>query len=296
VLGFVNVFKPAGPTSAQIVARIRRIYSMYGRDRRLAVGHLGTLDPQAAGVLPIAIGKATRLIPLLEDQRKAYAATIVLGRSTATQDATGETVATGPLPPQWERRLAAALTSFTGKISQTPPMYSAVHHEGKRLYELARDGKTVERRPRTVTIYGLSLLGTQTSRRDGEAIARVRVACSEGTYVRTLCEDLGAAIGVPAHMGALVREASGSFVLYESQLLETIAEDPLGALIAPEHIIPFPTIVLDLKASADFRAGRIVPLPEGAPSHNVFVRDHSRTLVGVGEAHGAMLAPRKVFV
>jgi len=290
-IGFVNVFKPAGYTSAQIVARIKRIYGVYGGDRRIAAGHLGTLDPQAAGVLPVAIGKATRLIPLLEDQRKAYTALLVLGRSTTTQDALGDTVATRELPAHWESKLEAALGGFIGKIAQVPPMFSALHHDGKRLYDLAREGKTVERKARNVTIYGLTLLGTE-----GPNKARIRVACSEGTYVRTLCEDLGAAIGVPAHMGALVREASGPFVLYESRLLEEIAEDPQRAVTAPEHIIPFPTIVLDLRGSADFRAGRVVPLPQGAPAARVFVRDHSRTLVGVGEAHGALLAPRKVFV
>jgi tRNA pseudouridine55 synthase len=294
VIGFVNVFKPAGYTSAQIVARVRRIYGVYGRDRKVAAGHLGTLDPQAAGVLPVAIGKATRLIPLLEDQRKAYTALLVLGRSTTTQDAMGQTVASGDLPPHWERALADAIPHFIGRIAQTPPMFSAVHHEGKRLYELARDGQVVERKARGVTIYGLSLLGTEAS--SGQGRARIRVACSEGTYVRTLCEDLGTAIGVPAHMGALVREASGPFVLYESYTLDQIAHDPQAAVVPPEHIIPFPTIVLDLRGSADFRAGRVVPLPQGAPAQHVFVRDHSRTLVGVGEAHGAMLAPRKVFV
>jgi tRNA pseudouridine55 synthase len=114
--------------------------------------------------------------------------------------------------------------------------------------------------------------------------------------VRTLVEDLGKAIGVPAHMGALVREASGSFILYEASTLEEIADRPRESLIAPEHIIPFPTIVLDLRHSADFRAGRVVPLPAGAAAKHVFVRDESRTLVGVGETHGALLAPRKVFV
>lgn len=291
MIGFVNVFKPAGPTSAQIVARLRRIFGVYGRDRRIAVGHLGTLDPQAAGVLPIAIGKATRLIPLLTDQRKQYAATIVLGRSTTTQDALGETVETGELPDDWETRLEAVLPQFTGKVTQTPPMFSAVHHDGKRLYELAREGKTVERKARTVTVYGITLLGTESN-----GIARVRIACGEGTYVRTLCEDIGAALGVPAHMGALVREGSGPFILYEARTLDEVASDPQSSVIAPEHIIPFPTIVLDLRSSADFRAGRVVALPEGAPAEQVFVRDHSRTLVGVGEAHGAMLSPRKVFV
>jgi tRNA pseudouridine55 synthase len=291
MIGFVNVFKPAGPTSAQIVARVRRIYGVYGRDRRIAVGHLGTLDPQAAGVLPVAVGKATRLIPLLTDQRKAYAATLVLGRSTTTQDALGETVETKALPDDWESRLEPVLARFTGRIEQAPPMFSAVHHEGRRLYELAREGKTVERKSRTITVYGIALLGVEPG-----GIARIRIACSEGTYIRTLCEDIGEAMGVPAHMGSLVREASGPFILYEARTLDEVTNDPQGSLIQPEHIIPFPTIVLDLRASADFRAGRVVALPEGAPAQNVFVRDHSRTLVGVGEAHGAMLSPRKVFV
>jgi tRNA pseudouridine55 synthase len=298
MLGFVNVFKPAGPSSAHVVARLRRIYGLYSRDRHIAVGHLGTLDPQAAGVLPVAIGKATRLIPMLTDQRKAYVCTIVPGRSTTSGDALGETVEAAEVPAGWDRRLRDILPQFVGKLEQVPPMYSAVHHEGKRLYELAREGKIVERKSRSVTIYGLTLLGVEhPSTGSGQApVARLRVACSEGTYVRTLCEDLGKAIGVPTHMGALVREGSGSFVLCESHTLDEIADQPREAIIPPENIIPFPTIVLDLRHSADFRAGRIVPLPTGAPAKHVFVRDESRTLVGVGETHGAMLAPRKVFV
>lgn len=291
MLGFVNVFKPAGPTSAHVVARLRRIYGVYSRDRKIAVGHLGTLDPQAAGVLPIAVGKGTRLIPLLTDQRKAYAAALVLGSSTTTQDALGDVLERADLPNDWQRRLQDVIPQFVGRITQIPPMYSAVHHEGKRLYELAREGKTVERKTRTITVYAITLLGTEPG-----GTARIRISCGEGTYVRTLCEDLGKAIGVPAHMGALVREASGPFVLTEARTIDEIAADPQGALIAPEHIIPFPTIVLDLRGSADFRAGRVVPLPQGAPAQHVFVRDESRTLVGVGEALGALLAPRKVFV
>jgi tRNA pseudouridine55 synthase len=274
-----------------VVSRVRRIYAIYGGDRKIAAGHLGTLDPQAAGVLPLAIGKATRLIPLLEDQRKGYAFTLVLGRSTTTQDASGETLDEGAVPANWPRLLNEALPRFVGKIAQVPPMYSAAHHRGRRLYELARQGKSVERKARTITIYGLTLLGVEVPN-----TARLRVACSEGTYIRTLCDDLGAAIGVPAHMGALVREGSGPFVLYEARTIEEVANAPEDALIAPEHIIPFPTIVLDLRGSADFRAGRVVPLPDGATARHVFVRDESRTLVGVGEALGTLLAPRKVFV
>ncbi|MHB8433996.1 MAG: tRNA pseudouridine(55) synthase TruB [Candidatus Tyrphobacter sp.] len=290
MLGFVNVFKAAGPTSAQVVARMRRIYGVYANDRQIAVGHLGTLDPQAAGVLPVAVGKATRLIALLSDQRKAYAGVLALGRATTTQDALGETTAQGEIPEDWARRLEMAIPSFLGRVEQTPPMFSAVHHEGRRLYELAREGKSVERKPRSVTIYSIAVIGLE------ERAARLRVTCGEGTYVRTLFADLGAAIGVPAHMGALVREASGPFVLSESLLLDEITANPSAALMPPENVIPFPTIVLDLREIVDFRAGRVVPLPEGAPAKHVFVRDASRTLVGVGETHGALLAPRKVFV
>jgi tRNA pseudouridine55 synthase len=295
LIGFVNLFKPAGPSSAQSVSRVRRIYALYAGDRKLAAGHLGTLDPQAAGVLPVAIGKATRLIALLTDQRKSYVCTLVLGRSTTTQDAHGDTIDSATPPKDWSERLEPLLPRFVGRIMQTPPMYSAVRHQGRRLYELAREGKSVERRARAVTVYGLTMLGADPAT-GSERVARLRVACSEGTYVRTLCHDLGAALGTPAHMGALVREASGPFVLYEARTLDEIARAPEGALIAPENIIPFPTIVLDLRGSADFRAGRVVPLPEGATGRHVFVRDESRALVGVGEALGTLLAPRKVFL
>jgi tRNA pseudouridine55 synthase len=289
VLGFLNVFKPSGPSSTQLGARVKRIYER-SLDAKIPVGHVGTLDPAAAGVLPLALGKATRLIPLIEDRRKAYAFTLVLGRATASGDASGATLRETPVPEDAERLLLDALPRFIGRIEQVPPMVSALHHEGRRLYQLARDGITVVRKPRTITIYGLRLLGY------AGGTARMSCACSEGTYVRTLCEDLGAAIGAAAHMGALLREASGPFVLYESLTLDELAADPLGALVPPERVIALPTIVLDGRGATDFCAGRLVPLPQGAIAKHVFVRDSSRVLVGVGEAMGALLAPRKVFV
>jgi tRNA pseudouridine55 synthase len=287
VLGFVNVFKPAGPTSTQVTARVRRLYS---RGEKIAAGHLGTLDPMAAGVLPLALGKATRLIPLIEDTRKSYAFTTVFGTSTETADATGNVIERAAVPENLAERLRTAMPRFIGPIEQIPPMYSALHHEGRRLYDLARAGVTVERKARPITIYGLRIIGIEGN------VARMGVACSEGTYVRTLCEDLGRAVGCPAHMGALLRDGAGPFILAESRTLEEIAADPEAALIAPESIIPFPTIVLDVRGAADFRAGRVVPLPSGATAKHVFVRDASRMLVGVGESVGVLLAPRKVFV
>jgi tRNA pseudouridine55 synthase len=288
VLGFVNLFKPAGPTSTQFGARLRRVY----RDPagKLAIGHLGTLDPQAAGVLPVALGKATRLLPLIVDRRKAYVCTLVLGRATSTGDAFGETVAERGVPDDVDRRLQRAISSFIGAVSQVPPMYSAVKSDGKRLYELARAGKTVERAARTVTVYALRVLG-----RDGNAV-RLRIACSEGTYVRVLCEDLAVACGTVGHMGALLREASGPFVLSESLTLDEVERDPGGALVPPERVIPIPTVVLDGRGATDFRAGRMVPLAQPPADKHVFVRDSARALVGVGETVGALLAPRKVFL
>lgn len=290
MLGFVNLFKPAGPTSTQFGARLRRLYPT-ADGTKLAVGHIGTLDPQASGVLPIALGKATRLIPLIADRRKSYVCTLVLGRATTTGDATGETLSERPLPDgDLDERLEDVAASFIGPIEQVPPMYSAVHHQGKRLYELARAGQTVARAKRPVTIYVLSILG-----RDGNVV-RLRIACSEGTYVRTLCEDIAAACGTVGHMGALLREASGPFVLYESHTLEEVMADPTGALVPPERVIPLPTIVLDPRKATDFRAGRMVAMQEPLGDKHVFVRDSSRSLVGIGETVGALLAPRKVFL
>ena len=288
MLGFVNLFKPAGPSSTQFGARLRRIY----RDPagKLAIGHLGTLDPQAAGVLPVALGKATRLLPLIIDRRKAYACTLMLGRATTTGDAVGETIVERAVPDDVDERLANVIASFVGAVSQVPPMFSAVKSDGRRLYDLARAGKTVERAARTVTIYALRVLG-----RDGNVV-RLRVACSEGTYVRTLCEDLAAACGTVGHMGALLREASGPFVLSESCTLDEIERDPEAALVSPERVIPIPTVVLDGRGATDFRAGRMVPLAQPPADRHVFVRDSARALVGVGETVGALLAPRKVFL
>jgi tRNA pseudouridine55 synthase len=289
MLGFVNLYKASGPTSTQAGSRVRRIFSQLGAGK-LPVGHLGTLDPMASGVLPLAIGKATRLIPLLEDRRKSYQFTLVLGSATDTGDALGTTTSQAPVPGDARKLIESILPRFVGAIEQIPPMYSALHVGGERLYDIARRGETIVRAPRPVTIYALHLVDY------ADGVARMTVACSEGTYIRTLCEDLASAIGTVGHMGALLRDGSGPFVLFEAVTLEQIEADPRAALIPPERVIPIPTVVLDGRNSSDFRAGRLVPLPTGSASKHVFVRDSSRTLVGVGEAVGALLAPRKVFV
>jgi tRNA pseudouridine55 synthase len=190
-------------------------------------------------------------------------------------------------------RISDALARFVGPTLQTPPMYSAVRLGGRRLYALARTGARVERPARPIAVERLELLGIE----NGGTTLRLRIACSEGTYVRTLCEDIGKALGTCAHMGALLREASGPFRLADSRTLEQIADERCAALIPPEAVIPLPTIVLDRGSADAFRAGRVVPLQSASPAETrqVFVRDDERAFVGVGEATGRRLAPRKVF-
>ncbi len=209
-LGFVNVFKPAGTTSAQC-GRARAADLRRSRRHRLPAGHLGTLDPQAAGVLPVAIGKATRLIPL---HRGSPQGVRVHDRSSAARPRRGTRGGDRAEParcrPTLDALLRAAAARFVGIVEQIPPMFSAVHQDGRRLYEIAREGA----RSRAQVAQDHDLRAARSRLRG--AAARMRVACSEGTYVRTLCEDLGNAVGIArAHGGAGAR-GSGPFVLYES--------------------------------------------------------------------------------
>ncbi|MCE5344579.1 MAG: tRNA pseudouridine(55) synthase TruB [Eubacteriales bacterium] len=223
--GFLNVLKPPGMTSAQVVGRVRRLL---GGEK---VGHAGTLDPEAAGVLPLMIGKAARLFDYLQDKGKAYIAEVAFGCATDTQDAQGQVIACGDAYPT-EAALRAALPAFLGEQMQTPPMYSALKRDGRRLYQLARNGETVALEGRPVTVNALTLLGI--TPRHGALIA---LRCSKGFYVRTLCRDLGEALGCPAHMRFLLRTQSGVFSLAEARTLEEVrfaAENGgLGALLTP---------------------------------------------------------------
>jgi tRNA pseudouridine55 synthase len=209
--GFINVLKPPGMSSAQAVARARRLFA------GAKTGHAGTLDPEAAGVLPLMVGRAARLFDSLQDGEKTYIAEIAFGCATDTQDAQGRPVATGDRFPD-ARALEAALAAFTGRRMQTPPMYSALKRGGRPLYDRARSGETVALESRPVTVTELALLG-ETPRHG----ALLRVRCSKGFYVRTLCHDLGRALGCPAHMRFLLRTQSGPFSLETAQTLEQLA-------------------------------------------------------------------------
>ncbi len=234
--GVICILKPPGMSSSDAVTDVRRVFE----EKR--VGHTGTLDPAAAGVLPICIGRATRLFDYLVDKRKEYIAELVFGCATDTEDATGTVTAVSDRTVEPEE-LSAALPRFIGDIEQVPPLYSALNVNGVKLYKLARSGElneALEEKRRTITVYGLELI-----ERTGENRFLIRIECSKGTYIRTLCKDIGEAIGCPAHMAFLLRTRSGAFTLENSYSIAELAEmkergELLSALIpmdrAIEHI------------------------------------------------------------
>jgi len=213
--GILNVAKPSGMTSHDVIDYLRRLTGV------VRAGHTGTLDPGATGVLPVCLGKATRIIRYLPDD-KAYRAEITFGIATNTGDGYGEVIRRGDAAGLTREKVAAALQHFKGKIEQIPPMTSAVRHQGKRLYQLARQGLEVERKARRVVIYDLRLVNVS-GLGSGTPRAVIELACSAGTYVRSLCIDLGEKLGCGAHMSALVRTRAGSFRLADSLTLEEIA-------------------------------------------------------------------------
>lgn len=195
--GVVNILKPAGMTSHDVVAKVRRIY------QTKKVGHTGTLDPEAVGVLPICVGQATRLVEYLTEKDKRYRVLLKFGRETDTQDATGNVIKETAVCTLEREAFAELLDQFVGEIKQVPPMYSAIKKDGQPLYKLARQGIAVEVAPRTVTIHEIKLLMY-----NGES-AMLEVHCGKGTYIRTLCQDIGRAAGSSAYMEYLLRTQSG---------------------------------------------------------------------------------------
>lgn len=218
VSGVLVIDKPAGMTSHDCVARIRRLYGTR------KVGHTGTLDPEVTGVLPICLGHATRLVEYLQELPKRYDVVMRIGYSTTTEDATGEMVEKQEVDTAsiTEERVKAVFQQFLGEIEQVPPMFSAVKVNGKRLYDLAREGTVVERQARKVTIYDLVLHDVCVEQ--GMVDVHFTCTCSKGTYMRTLCVDLGRALGYPAHMKLLRRIKSGPFTEQDAIPLATLEE------------------------------------------------------------------------
>ncbi|WP_075617565.1 tRNA pseudouridine(55) synthase TruB [Paenisporosarcina indica] len=224
--GILPLWKEKGMTSHDCVFKLRKILKMK------RIGHTGTLDPSVEGVLPICLGESTKVAEYLTNAGKLYEAEVTIGSSTTTEDADGEIVDVNHSLKQFSREeILTALTALTGTIDQTPPMYSAVKVNGKKLYEYARAGIEVERPTRQVTIYELTLLSEEYTF-TGEVISfRIRVACSKGTYIRTLAVQIGEKLGFPAHMSHLVRTASGTFTpdkcLTLSQVQERVDNETL---------------------------------------------------------------------
>ena len=248
--GILCVNKPEGWTSFDVVAKVRGI----AHTRK--VGHAGTLDPMATGVLPLFLGIATKACDVMPGEDKAYRATFRLGMTTTTQDRTGEVLTQTPSAVTKEQ-LRAALLSFCGEIEQIPPMYSAVQVNGRRLYDLARAGREVERKPRQVTIYALSLLSFDEEHQTGV----LDVRCSKGTYIRTLCHDLGAALGVGATLTALERYEAGNFSLSDCYTIEELQQfEEQGvleekALPVEQVFLQLPKIRLNAVQSVKFQNG-----------------------------------------
>ena len=249
--GILIMDKPQGFTSHDVVAKLRGIY----QTRR--IGHTGTLDPMATGVLPIFIGRATRACEFAAGDDKTYLATIRLGIETDTQDTTGNILKTAPVTCT-EADVRAVCNRFVGEISQIPPMYSAIKVDGKRLYQLAREGIEVERKPRNITIFSIDV------EKLSDSEYSLCVHCSKGTYIRTLCADIGAALGCGAAMSALRRTQAGSFQLSDAHTFDSLSVNPEAALLPVDSLFrQYASVTVDTNGEKKCRNGAPIPYSSG---------------------------------
>lgn len=297
--GILAVHKPAGWTSHDVVAKVRGIVRMK------RIGHTGTLDPEVTGVLPLCLGRATRVVEYMQELPKEYHAVLRLGYATDTEDITGTVTETAEHVQVTRAEAEAALGAFAGPISQVPPMYSAVKINGKRLYELAREGKNVERKSRTVTVHEIEMTGFDTGGPYPEI--SFRVLCSKGTYIRTLCVDIGRKLGIPSVMVRLTRTMSAGIPAADCLTLEEIErlmeEGRLASRLIPidRAIAHLPAhTVSDEKADAALKGQRlsaraVEPRVEGDTPIRLY--DSRDTFLGIykrQEETGAIV-PVKVF-
>ena len=286
--GVLSVEKGRGVTSFQVVAHLRRVL------RAPRVGHGGTLDPDATGVLPILIGEATKLTPYLVDLDKEYVATVRLGITTTTQDLSGAIVDTRPVPQFGAEVIEAALRRFVGTINQIPPMYSALRRGGRRLYELAREGQSIDREPRSVRVDAIILERLELPELD------IRVRCGKGTYIRTLAADLGEALSCGAALAGLVRTRVGPYTLDSAISWEEVWNRPDASRLwnrlfpSDSALASLPAVTLPAVGAAAFSQGQRVPSP-AAQDGLVRVYGPSGSLLGIGMAHGAVVSPQRVL-
>lgn len=282
--GIIIVNKPAGWTSQDVAAKLRGVF----HEKR--VGHGGTLDPMATGVLPVFVGRATRAVVFFEHADKEYIATLRLGTVTDTQDTTGNILETHPVSVT-KSELEAALSAFTGEIDQLPPMYSAIKINGQKLYELARRGKEVIRHPRRITIHELELLSGE------DTDWQIRIHCSKGTYVRTLCADIGEHLGCGGCMASLQRTKAGAFTLAQAHTMTeiTAANDPEALLLPVDTLFAaYPAVTVNASAERKLRNGAAVKAgsqPDGCC--RVYTEDG--TFLLFGKVAGGQLTTVKSF-
>ena len=284
MFGFLNVYKPTGKTSHDVVAILRRVTKIK------QIGHTGTLDPFAEGVLPICIGKATRLIEYLKDD-KAYIGTVQLGKSTTTYDIDGEGVNESDKVVTQEE-IEKALDSFRGDIEQLPPMYSAIKVGGKKLYEYARKGEEVKIEPRRVNISELKILSYDEKNRQLE----LYVACSKGTYIRSIANDLGEKLGTYGHLIKLVRVKAGNFEVNESVKLEGLEtiEQVEQNLIYPLEYLDYPKYELTDEELERVSHGMPITVHNMKDGTVILIKDNQ--LTAVGENKKGTIKCQKVFI
>ena len=283
--GILIIDKPADWTSHDVVAKLRGIL----HERR--IGHAGTLDPMATGVLPVFVGRATRAVEFAAEREKEYIATLSLGMTTDTQDSTGALLTTHEVTAS-RQDVEAVLGQFRGEILQIPPMYSAIKRQGQKLYELARRGQEVERDSRPITIYELELL-EQLSPAD----YRLRVLCSKGTYVRTLCHDIGQALGCGGCLSALRRTRSAGFALEDAVTLEqaAAAEDPASLLLPVDAYFSDTPILLLTDAKAEKRLRNGNPVPMDGPDETFRVYSAGQEFLALARRSAGRLTTIKSF-
>ncbi len=290
--GVLLLDKPIGLTSNQALQRVKRLF-----DARKA-GHTGSLDPLASGLLPVCLGQATKVSGFLLDARKRYQVTARLGQRTDTGDADGQVVEEQPVPPLSDDAVKRVLAQFTGLQKQVPPMYSAIKHQGQRLYKLARRGIEIERQPRQIEIYGLELLSLE-----ADAL-ELDVACSKGTYVRTLIEDIARALGTVAHVTVLRRLGVGPYAegrMYKLEELEALAEQGIERL--DDVLLPvdsaldhWPSVELGADSAYYLMQGQAVMAPGAPSSGKVRLYDEGHGFLGIGEVKlDGRVAPTRLF-
>ncbi len=289
-VGFLNINKPLHLTSHDVVAAVRRRYRALTGAKK--VGHAGTLDPLANGVLIICLGAATRLSEYMMADRKSYRARLTFGARTSTYDAAGDILSRNDASRITRSLIDAALPQFIGEIAQVPPMYSAIKQKGKKLYQLARQGKTVARPARDVTIHDIEVISWR------NPVLELTIHCGAGTYIRSLAHDLGDALEVGAYLSGLTRLASGRFSLEDSVELTTILEsdDWLRHIISPyDALRDYDRMTLTDVEIHSVRHGGFLRQRAGPSSDLVFAFDSAKQLVAVLEPRGEHWKPRKVF-